>query len=167
MISENDELSQIEILEEKLKELIDLTTQKSSNGRVTSFDGLCKAFSTKYMPDFIAGRQMTLTDSIERGLKKGKGGEQEVAAKLVVLLCLQLGSVSDCETIYKEQKNILLTLMTDHSVSAAARAQVTIVTMHCITITIITNQFLTVFSVAFRWGCAVSWPIVTWLKSAG
>lgn len=118
-----DELSQAEILEEKLKELIDLTTQKSSNGRVTSFESLCKAFSTKYFPDFVAGRRMTIMDSIERGLKKGKGSEQEVSAKLLVLLCLQLGSVSDCQEIYKEQKHILLTLMTDRSVSAAARAQ--------------------------------------------
>lgn len=120
---ETDELSQIEILEEKLKELIDLTTQKSSNGRVTSFESLSKVFSTKYLPDFIAGRRMTIMDSIERGLKKGKGGEQEVAAKLVALLCLQLGTVSDSETIYKEQKHILLTLMNDSSVSAKARAQ--------------------------------------------
>ena len=66
-------------------------------------------------------------DSIERGLKKGKGSEQEVSAKLLVLLCLQLGSVSDCQEIYKEQKHILLTLMTDRSVSAAARAQVSFI----------------------------------------
>lgn len=118
-----DELSQSELLEEKLKELIDLTVQKSSNGRVTSFGSLCSAFSTKYLPDFVAGRRMTIMDSIERGLKKGKGSEQEVSAKLLVLLCLQLGSVSDSQEIYIEQKQILLTLMTDRSVSAVARAQ--------------------------------------------
>nr|CAG4641925.1 EOG090X0ARF [Eurycercus lamellatus] len=121
---EVDERTQMEILEEKLKEFIDLTSQKSTHGRVTSFESLCKAFSSKFMPDFVAGRQMTLMDCAERGLKKGRGAEQEAAAKLVALLCLQLGSITDSESIYKDQKNFLLSLMADHSMSPAARAQV-------------------------------------------
>ena len=121
---EVDERSQVEILEDKLKEFIDLTSQKSSHGRITSFESLCKAFCAKYMPDFVAGRRMTLIDCAERGLKKGRGAEQEAAAKLVVLVALQLGSITDCESIYKEQKNCLLSLIADHSVSPGARAQV-------------------------------------------
>lgn len=120
---EVDERTQLEILEDKLKEFIDLTTQKSSQGRVNSFDALCKAFSAKYMPDFVAGRRMTLLDCAERGMKKGRGAEQESAAKLIALLCLQLGTES--ESIYREQKGYLLTLVADHSASPAARAQVT------------------------------------------
>ena len=108
----------------ELKELIDLTTQKSSQGRINSFEGLCKAFSSKYMPDFVCGRQLTLVDCAERGLKKGRGAEQETAAKLIALLCIQLGGVVDSETIFKEQKNFLLTLMADASVRPEARAQV-------------------------------------------
>nr|CAG4648803.1 EOG090X0ARF [Polyphemus pediculus] len=121
--AECDERSQMEILEEKLKEVIDLTSQKSSHGRITSFEALCKAFSSKYLPEFVTGRRMTLLDCAERGMKKGRGAEQEASAKLVVLLCLQLGSVSDCEVIFKEQKHILLTLMADNSMAPAARAQ--------------------------------------------
>nr|CAG4643403.1 EOG090X0ARF [Ilyocryptus agilis] len=128
---EVDERSQLEILEEKLKEFIDLTSQKSSHGRVTSFESLCKAFSAKYMPDFVAGRQMTLMDCAERGLKKGKGAEQEAAARLIVLICLQLGTVNDCESIYKQQKSYLLTLMADHSMNVAARAQVCLTMALC------------------------------------
>nr|CAG4646469.1 EOG090X0ARF [Macrothrix elegans] len=120
---ETDERTQLEILEEKLKEYIDLTSQKSSQGRINSFDALCKAFSSKYMPDFVAGRRMTLLDCAERGLKKGRGAEQESAARLLALLCLQLGNVSDSESIYREQKNYLLTLIADNSVSPGARAQ--------------------------------------------
>nr|CAG4648129.1 EOG090X0ARF [Moina brachiata]SVE93178.1 EOG090X0ARF [Moina brachiata] len=121
---EGDERTQLEILEDKLKELIDLTTQKSSQGRINSFEGLCKAFSSKYMPDFVGGRQLTLVDCAERGLKKGRGAEQETAAKLIALLCLQLGAVADSEAIFKEQKNFLLTLMADASVQPGARAQI-------------------------------------------
>ncbi len=116
------------MLEDKLKEYIDLTTQKSSQGRVNSFDALCKAFSAKYMPDFVAGRRMTLLDCAERGMKKGRGAEQESAAKLVALICLQLGTIADSESIFRDQKSYLLTLMADHSASPAARAQVTV---HC------------------------------------
>lgn len=76
------------------------------------------------MPDFVGGRQLTLVDCAERGLKKGKGAEQETAAKLIALLCIQLGAVADSEAIYKEQKNFLLTLMADASVQPGARAQV-------------------------------------------
>lgn len=114
----------MEILEDKLKEVIDLTSQKSSHGRVTSYQSLCTAFSTKFLPEFVCGRRMTLMDCIEKGLKKGRGAEQEASAKLVALLCLQLGSVSDCESIYKDQKQTLLTIMADPSMNPATRAQV-------------------------------------------
>ena len=76
------------------------------------------------MPDFVGGRRMTLTDCAERGLKKGRGAEQEAAAKLLALLCLQLGSFGDGESIYKDQKIYLLTLIADHSMVPSARAQV-------------------------------------------
>lgn len=121
---EVDERSQTEIFEDKLKEYIDLTSQKSSQGRVNSFEALCKAFSAKYMPDFVAGRRMTLLDCAEKGLKKGRGAEQEASAKLLALLCLQLGTIPDSEEIYKEHKSFLLALVADQSVSPGARAQV-------------------------------------------
>lgn len=80
------------------------------------------------MPDFVAGRRMTLIDCAERGLKKGRGAEQEAAAKLIVLVALQLGN--ECDSIYKEQKNCLLSLLADNSVSLAARAQVIFCCQH-------------------------------------
>lgn len=76
------------------------------------------------MPDFVGGRRMTLMDCAERGLKKGRGAEQEAAARLLALLCLQLGPTGESESIYKDQKLYLLTLMADHSVAPGARAQV-------------------------------------------
>jgi hypothetical protein len=76
------------------------------------------------MPDFVAGRRMTLLDCAERGMKKGRGVEQESAAKLMALLCLQLGSVADSESIYRDYKTYLLSLMADNSASPSARAQV-------------------------------------------
>ena len=63
-------------------------------------------------------------DCVERGLKKGRGGEQEAAARLVVLVALQLGSVGDSEAIYKEQKHTLLSVIADRSMVISTRAQV-------------------------------------------
>lgn len=150
---EGDERTQTEILEEKLKELIDLTTQKSSQGRINSFEGLCKAFSSKYMPDFVGGRQMTLMDCAERGLRKGKGPEQEAAAKLIALLSVQLGAVADSEIIFKEQKHYLLTLMADASVHPGARAQVFnfISTLWEKNLTFVCNRFAQLLDYALSW----------------
>nr|CAG4641088.1 EOG090X0ARF [Eulimnadia texana] len=120
---EVDERSQMEILEEKLKDAIDLTSQKSSHGRTTSFEALCKAFTMKYLPDFVAGRRMTLMDCVERGLKKGRGAEQESSAKLGFLLCLQLGPTNDSEAIFREQKPVITTIMEDPTASPSVRAQ--------------------------------------------
>lgn len=83
-----------------------------------------KALATKHLPDFIMGRRMTIMDCVERGLKKGRGGEQQAAAQLIGLVCLQLGSVSDSEAIYKDQKASLLSVIADRSVLSSTRAQV-------------------------------------------
>ena len=122
--AEVDERSQAELLEEKLKDAIDMTTQKSSAGRTAAFEALCQALSTKYLAEFVAGRRMTIMDCVERGLKKGRGAEQESAAKLVALVCLQLGSIADSDQVYLEQKHTLFTIIADHSASLPARAQV-------------------------------------------
>nr|CAG4652053.1 EOG090X0ARF [Triops cancriformis] len=121
--AEVDERSQTEILEDKLKDAIDLTTQKSSHGRASSLEILCKAFAMKYLPEFVSGRRMTLMDCMERGLKKGRGAEQEAAAKLGVLLCLQLGAIGEAETVYAESRPILNQLALDPTAPLAARAQ--------------------------------------------
>nr|CAG4644185.1 EOG090X0ARF [Lepidurus arcticus] len=121
--AEVDERSQVEILEDKLKDAIDLTTQKSSQGRASSFEILCKAFSMKYLPEFVLGRRMTLLDCVERGLKKGRGAEQEAAAKLGVLLCLQLGAIGEAESVYRECKPILTQIALDPTAPLPARAQ--------------------------------------------
>lgn len=164
---EVDGRTQVEILEDKLKEFIDLTTQKSSQGRVNSFEALCKAFSAKYMPDFVAGRRMTLLDCAEKGMRKGRGAEQESAVKLMALVCLQLGTIADSESIYREQKSYLLSLVADHSASPVARAQVRFVEpILILLVQVILSTFHNYF---YRYALllvfALFWLIATFLKS--
>lgn len=119
-----DELSQDAIFEEKLKEAMELASQKSAAGRATALDSICRAFCKKYVPDFVEDRRVTLTDIIERAVKKGKGAEIISACNLCVLLCLQLEDVDDVQEVLKDLKSIFITLLHDASVAPAARSAV-------------------------------------------
>jgi len=67
---------------------------------------------------------MTLGDSIERCLKKGKGDEQSAAAMCSILLLIQLGSGNDGEEALLSLCPVLKVIMLDNSASYAARAAV-------------------------------------------
>lgn len=54
--AEDADLVAQEQLEEKLCEILDGLTQKSSQGRTNCFESLTKGFVKKYMPNFIRER---------------------------------------------------------------------------------------------------------------
>jgi len=116
-----DETSQLEQFEGKIKDAIELATQKSAAGRVKALDAICTGFLKRYCPDFVENQQMTICDLVERSLKKGKGGEVEVAARLSILLGLQL---ADPEEVYKQLKALLTQMVSDKTASPVARAAV-------------------------------------------
>ncbi|XP_072378592.1 interferon-related developmental regulator 2 [Diabrotica undecimpunctata] len=120
---EDADLLAQEQLEEKLVEILDGLTQKSSQGRINCFDTLTKGFIKKCMPGFIRDRQFTICDSIERSLKKGGGPEKIAAAELATVICVQLGGEDATEDICRLLKPILLTLICDNSVAAPVRAK--------------------------------------------
>ncbi|XP_066593545.1 interferon-related developmental regulator 2 [Prorops nasuta] len=121
--NEVDELAQQEALEEKLKEAIDGLTQKSSKGRTICFNGIEKIFAIKYVPDFVENRKMTITDAVERGLKKGRFDEQSIAARLSTLLCIQLGAFESAEAVCRDVKSILTFIINDNTVPAITRSE--------------------------------------------
>lgn len=67
---------------------------------------------------------MTITDSIERCLKKGKGEEQRAAASLACLLCIQLGSGIESEEVFKTLKPIFKNILSDGTANVQARQAV-------------------------------------------
>lgn len=69
-------------------------------------------------------RKLTITDAIERSLKKGRGTEQAAAAQLAALLCLQLGSTNLVDDICQSLIPTLLLIIGDDSMSAVVRAKV-------------------------------------------
>lgn len=122
--NEIDELAQQEAFEEKLKEAIDGLTQKSAKGRTICFKGIEKIFAIKYIPDFVEDRKMTITDSVERSLKKGRDEEQSTAARLSTLLCVQLGAFDSAEVVCRDLKSTLTFIASDNTAPVHARAEV-------------------------------------------
>ncbi|KAM4676150.1 interferon-related developmental regulator 1 [Discoglossus pictus] len=119
--AEVDEEAAQEDFEYKLKGLVDLTMDKSAKTRQAALEGLKTGLSTKLLYDFILERRMTLTDSIERCLKKGKGEEQRAAAALACLLCSQLGSGIESEEVFRTLSPVLKSIISDGSASTQAR----------------------------------------------
>ncbi|XP_075795642.1 interferon-related developmental regulator 2 isoform X1 [Pelodiscus sinensis] len=116
-----DEQAQQEEVEDKLKECIDHVSAKSSKTRQAALESLRLAFSSKLLFDFLLERRLTLTDSLEKCLKKGKGEEQALAASVLTLLCLQMGAGPEGEEVFRSLKPLLLSILTDASASPVAR----------------------------------------------
>lgn len=117
-----DELSQDEIFEEKLREAMDLASQKSGQGRTSALISISTAFMKKLVPDFVEDRRMTLTDIVERAMKKGKPAEQVAAANLAVLICVQMGGSTSAEEVVKDLRSTFITTVLDPSAPLKARS---------------------------------------------
>lgn len=119
-----DELSQEEAFEEKLRDAMDLASQKSAQGRTMALESMCTAFNKKFIPEFVEDRRMTITDIVEKALKRGKCAEQVAAAKLAVLFCVQLGGSPDAESVLKDLQSVFITLLSDPAAPLKSRAAV-------------------------------------------
>jgi len=54
--TEDTDESQNDVFEEKLSDAIDGLSQKSAQGRTSSFETVCNIFCKKYIPDYILNR---------------------------------------------------------------------------------------------------------------
>lgn len=95
-------------------------TEKSVQTRTQALQTLCELLQHHYLPDFIDDRKVTITDIIERSVRRGKGTEQSWAARLGPILIMQLGGE---EEITKALRQSLIVTMQDTSVSFDARAK--------------------------------------------
>ncbi|XP_058855924.1 interferon-related developmental regulator 2-like isoform X1 [Acipenser ruthenus] len=116
-----DEQTAAEETEDKLKQCIDNLMDKSVKSRLAGLESLKLAFSSKTLCDFLVERRLTLTDCLERCLRKGGVEEQAAAAQVTTLLCIQLGGVSEGEEIFKAMRPILSTILGDPGASPTAR----------------------------------------------
>lgn len=69
-------------------------------------------------------RRLTISDGIERSLKKGRGAEQASAATLAAIVCIQLGVGDMTDQVCHDLHPLLTFLANDNSVTPLARGKV-------------------------------------------
>lgn len=121
-LDEVDESSSQDAFEEKIRDFIDGTTQKSAAGRKNCLEGIRGGLARKYLFEFVDNRKITIADCLERCIKKGKADEQVIAAKLSNILWIQLGAGPECEEAFATLHPVLMTKVQDKTASPAARA---------------------------------------------
>lgn len=121
-VDDIDETSIQLSFEDRLADNIELASQKSAKGRTDCLTAISEAMRKKILIEFLYDRKLTLSDVIEKSLKKGRGVEQSAAAECSALLAVQLGLTSDTEDLFKIYKPILSTIMHDSAADPKARA---------------------------------------------
>ncbi|XP_034027657.1 interferon-related developmental regulator 2 isoform X2 [Thalassophryne amazonica] len=116
-----DEQTAQEETEDKLKQCIDNLTDKSAKTRLAALESLRLAFSSRVLYDFLTERRLTISDCLERSLKKGSSDEQAAAATVFALLCIQLGGGAESEEGFKMLRPIFTTILIDSGANLAAR----------------------------------------------
>ncbi|NWR83120.1 IFRD2 regulator, partial [Campylorhamphus procurvoides] len=115
------EQGQEEEAEDRLKEHMDNLLDKSAKTRQAALQSLRLALSSRTLSEFLLERRLTLTDSLEKCLKRGKGEEQALAGTVLTLLCLQMGSGPEGEEAFRSLKPLLVSVLTDSTASPSAR----------------------------------------------
>lgn len=99
---------------------MDSATEKSVQTRIQSLQTICEILSHRYISEFIDDRKVTILDIVEKSIRRGKGQEQALAARLAALLMMQLGGGFE---VIKPLGQYLLTAALDKSVAFDARAK--------------------------------------------
>ncbi|XP_041711978.1 interferon-related developmental regulator 2-like isoform X2 [Coregonus clupeaformis] len=116
----DDQIAQEET-EDKLKQCIDNLMDKSAKTRLAALESLRGAFSSRLLCDFLIERRLTISDCLERSLRKGGGEEQAAAATVCAQLCVQLGGGDESEEGFKILRPVLSAIMIDDCASVTAR----------------------------------------------
>lgn len=106
--------------EEKLMMAIENASEKSQQTRTQALQAINEILLNHVIMDFIAERKVTMIDIIERSLKRGKGIEQALAAKMSAILLVQLQGDDE---VVKVLTPILQSALLDNSADKSARAK--------------------------------------------
>jgi len=118
---EVDEIAIQEAFEEKVKDVIEGLSSKSSKARIENAKSFKSVLTKKYMYEFLVDRRLTVSDVLERCIKKGNGEEQSLAIECFVILCIHLGASDDSEELFRHLKPLMITILNDASCSTKAR----------------------------------------------
>eukprot|EP00118_Oscarella_pearsei_P022523 m.261259 g.261259 ORF g.261259 m.261259 type:complete len:135 (+) comp40444_c0_seq24:332-736(+) len=87
----------------------------SASIREAGLTSLQKILAKRVLPDLLDTRKETLTDTLEKCLKKGRHGDQMLSVSISALLCLQLGTNPDVEALFVNIKPALVAMLQDGS----------------------------------------------------
>lgn len=109
----------VEKYEEKLLQALENAIEKSAQTRTNAIQSICDILQHRHIPDFVEDRKITIMDIVEKSLRRGKGLEQEWAARLAPLLIIQLGGELQIATPLSQ---LLLTTLQNRAVPYSVRA---------------------------------------------
>jgi hypothetical protein len=115
-----EEVELVDKYEDKLMQAIENASEKSQQTRTQALQVITDILLNHFISDFVHDRKVTLMDIIERSLKKGKGQEQCLAAKMAALLLVQL---QGDEEVVKTLSPLLQHTVLDKSADKTARAK--------------------------------------------
>lgn len=110
----------VEKYEEKLMQAIENASEKSQQTRTQALQVISEIFMHHSMFDFVDERRATIMDIIEKSLKRGKGQEQALAARMAALLLIQL---QGDEEVVKTLAPLLQNIALDKAGNSDARAK--------------------------------------------
>ena len=61
------------MFESKLREALELATQKSAAGRVKALEAICGAFLKRYCPDFVENQQVVMNTTLQYNTNNHEG----------------------------------------------------------------------------------------------
>lgn len=114
-----------EMYESEVREAIENFSEKNINTRVTALKSVTESLRKRYLYEFLTERKMTMSDSLNRLLKKGRGEEQTLAARLTAIMMLQIVTSEedpDIESIWRDLRESLIKVLQDEGAFADARA---------------------------------------------
>jgi len=114
-----------DIFESEVREAIENFSEKNTNTRVNALKSATESLRKRYLYDFLMERKMTMSDALNRLLKKGRGEEQALAAKLTSIMMLQIATSEedpDIESIWRDLRESLIKVLQDEGAFAGARA---------------------------------------------
>lgn len=116
---DSQSVQSVEKFEDKLLQAIENATEKSAQTRTQSLQSICETLQHRFIPDFIDDRKITVMDIAEKSLRRGKGAEQEWAARLAPLLVIQLGGDDDISsTLSQDLQTVIQNKVNSYSVRA-------------------------------------------------
>lgn len=116
---DSQSVTTVEKYEDKLLQSIENATEKSAQTRTQAIQTICETLQHRHIPDFVDDRKITIMDIVEKSLRRGKGTEQEWAARLAPLLIIQLGGEDHISSTLAQ---ILTSIMQNRAVSFSVRA---------------------------------------------